>query len=295
MDVIRSKVIGYCFGVANTIEKAEQCIELSRQRALPCYSIGSIIHNRDVVKRFQDLGMVTTNSPNGIEPGIALVRAHGIADKLRRSYLDAGFTLIDSTCPIVAKGAQTLRKAASKGIKTIIVGVNAHAETIGLQGVEDTQGKLVESFLICSTPDAKAFVASGSVRPDEEIVVVVQTTFPEEEFSRIREILSSAFSNIRFSNSPCGATAKRQKAARELAKQCDAVVVIGGRDSENTRVLASVVASESNKPVFCIENAKDVDDDMKKQLADFHTVGICSGSSTPTSIIREVEEILEGL
>lgn len=294
MKVIRSKVIGYCFGVSNTIEKAQQCIELSKTMGKPCYSIGSIIHNKDVVKRFQDLGMVTTTKAEGFEPGVALIRAHGIPDSLRRSYLDAGFTLVDSTCPIVAKGALTLRNAALKGIRTIIIGVKGHAETQGLLGVETEPGKRVDSILLCSTDDARALISSSALSEDEKTVVVVQTTFPDSEFQKIREVLKLHFKDIRFSNAPCGATAKRQKAAQELASECDAIVVIGGRESENTKVLAKVV-SQFNKPVFCIENADDITSAMKKSLSSLSTVGICSGSSTPTSSIRKVEEILEGI
>lgn len=294
MKVIRSKVIGYCFGVANTIDKAQQCIELSKTMKKPCYSIGSIIHNKDVVKRFQDLGMVTTTKADGLVPGVALIRAHGIPDSLRRSYTDAGFTLVDSTCPIVAKGAVTLRNAASKGIRTIIIGVKGHAETEGLQGVETDDGKKVDSILLCSTDDARSLVASSGLSEDETIVVVVQTTFTDSEFQKIREVLKGHFKNIKFSNAPCGATAKRQKAAKALASECDAVVVIGGRESENTKVLARVV-SRSGRPVFCIENADDISLEMRTKLSSFSTVGICSGSSTPTSAIRKVEEILEGI
>lgn len=294
MKVIRSKVIGYCFGVANTIDKAQQCIELSKTMKKPCYSIGSIIHNKDVVKRFQDLGMVTTTKADGLVPGVALIRAHGIPDSLRRSYTDAGFTLVDSTCPIVAKGAVTLRNAASKGTRTIIIGVKGHAETEGLQGVETDDGKKVDSILLCSTDDARSLVASSGLSEDETIVVVVQTTFTDSEFQKIREVLKSHFKNIKFSNAPCGATAKRQKAAKALASECDAVVVIGGRESENTKVLARVV-SRSGRPVFCIENADDISLEMRTKLSSFSTVGICSGSSTPTSAIRKVEEILEGI
>lgn len=294
MKVIRSKVIGYCFGVANTIDKAQQCIELSKTMNKPCYSIGSIIHNKDVVKRFQDLGMVTTTKADGLVPGVALIRAHGIPDSLRRSYTDAGFTLVDSTCPIVAKGAVTLRNAASKGIRTIIIGVKGHAETEGLQGVETDDGKKVDSILLCSTDDARSLVASSGLSEDETIVVVVQTTFTDSEFQKIREVLKGHFKNIKFSNAPCGATAKRQKAAKALASECDAVVVIGGRESENTKVLARVV-SRSGRPVFCIENADDISLEMRTKFSSFSTVGICSGSSTPTSAIRKVEEILEGI
>lgn len=295
MKVIRSKVIGYCFGVANTIDKAEQSIEFSREKNIPCYSIGSIIHNKDVVKHFEDLGMVTTSSPLGKEPGVALVRAHGIPDALRREYEDAGFSLVDSTCPIVAKGADTLRNAASKGFRTIIIGVSGHAETVGLQGVETEKGKVVPSILLCSVRDAVDLVASGIIDPDEKIVVVVQTTFPESGFQQIREVLKGAFRKIRFSNKPCGATAKRQKAAIEMAGECDAVIVIGGRDSENTWNLARVVEKQTGKPVFCIENSDDLNGNLIKRLSGFPTVGICSGSSTPTATIKKVEELLERL
>ena len=292
MKTIRSKVIGYCFGVANTIEKAGLCIEKAEEEKCPCYSIGQIIHNKDVVRQFTDLGMQVTEQPEGFEPGVALIRAHGIPDSLRRSYLQAGFSLIDSTCPIVDKGASALRKAAQNGKKTIIIGVKGHAETIGLQGVEQPEGTVVPSHLICSMEDAQKLVESGVFSQNEDIVVVVQTTFPEREFSAIRRYLKTRFRNIRFSTTPCGATSSRIKAAAELSEQCDAILVIGGRNSENTKGLARSL-DVTGKPVFCIENEKDLDDDLLKQLSAFNVLGICSGSSTPSSVIRAVEDILE--
>lgn len=293
MKVVRSKVIGYCFGVSNTIEKAGLCIDKAREENLPCYSIGQIIHNKDVVKYFTDLGMKVTEWCEGFEPGVALIRAHGIPDSLHRSYQEAGFILIDSTCPIVAKGASALRKAARNGKKTIIIGVKGHAETIGLQGVETSEGP-VDSLLICSMEDAQALVDGGRFSEDDEIVVVVQTTFPEKEFNSIRRYLKTYFKNIRFSTTPCGATSSRIRAAKELAEQCDAVFVIGGRNSENTKDLARAL-EETGKPVYCIENQKDLDNDLLEKVSGFSTVGICSGSSTPTSVIRAVEDKLEKL
>ena len=294
MKVVRSKVIGYCFGVSNTINKAEECIQCSKDEKLPCYSIGQLIHNKDVVEHFMSEGMVNSESPDGLEPGIALVRAHGIPESLRRRYENAGFRIVDSTCPIVAKGAETLRKAAQKGSNTIMIGVKGHAETIGLLGVELPDGRAVDSQLICSMEDARELCASRRLKEDSDIVVVVQTTFPEKEFQAIRRYLKTCFSKIRFSNSPCGATEARGKAALELASQTDAVIVIGGKNSENTRGLARRVA-ETGKPVYSIENDKDLDERLLEELSAYSSVGICSGSSTPTSTIRAVEEILERL
>lgn len=294
MKVVRSKVIGYCFGVANSIEKAGECISMAREENLPCYSIGALIHNKDVVEYFARQGMRNSDSPEGLEPGIALIRAHGIPAELRRRYTDAGFRVVDSTCPIVAKGAATLRKAAQKGFKTIIIGVKGHAEAIGLMGVELPDGTPVRSHLISSIEDARGLRYNGDLDPDSDIIVVVQTTFPIKEFQAIRRFLKTWFTRIRFSNSPCGATEARSKAALELASQTDAMIVIGGRNSENTKGLARIV-SDTGKPVFTIENDKDLDDELLKRISSFDSVGICSGSSTPTSIIRSVEEILVNL
>jgi len=294
MKVVRSKVIGFCFGVSNTIDKANECVALSRKSGLPCYSIGALIHNKDVVKHYEDLGMKCIKGPEDVAPGIALVRAHGVPDRVKREYLNAGFNVIDSTCPIVAKGAVTIRKAAQRGIRTMIIGVKDHAETLGLQGVEVSEGTVVESIMIYRLEDAKALVESGTVSPDEEIVVVCQTTYPEHYFNLIRDCLSSYFKKIKFSNSPCGATLARKKAALELASQTDAVIVIGGKSSENTKGLA-IVVKDTGKPVYCIENTDDLTEDFLKELSVYSSIGICSGSSTPTTIIRAVEEILERL
>ena len=294
MKTVRSSVIGYCFGVANSIEKAEEAIRKAGEMGLPCYSIGEIIHNKDVVNRFEKMGMTATRDCDSVKPGVAVIRAHGIPDRLRRRYADAGFMLIDSTCPIVAKGAVTLRKAASTGCRTIIIGVRGHAETVGLQGVEDADGNAVESRLVTCMEDAQNLVDSGVFDTSDQIVVVVQTTFSEKEFLAIRKYLKGVFPKIRFSNSPCGATIARNKAVLQLAAQTDAVIVIGGKASENTRGLARKVA-ETGKPVFSIENEKDLDGELLRTLSGFSSVGICSGSSTPTSIIRAVEEILEDL
>ena len=294
MKVVRSKVIGYCFGVANSIDKAAECIEMAKKENLPCYSIGSLIHNKDVVGYFAAQGMKNSEGPEGLEPGIALVRAHGIPEKLRRAYVNAGFKVVDSTCPIVAKGAVKVRNAAQKGCSTIIIGVKGHAEAIGLMGVELPDGSPVRSRLVSCLEDAVELVNSGELSSDDEIVVVVQTTFPIREFQTIKRCLKAGFSRIRFSNSPCGATEARGKAAVELASQTDAVIVIGGLNSENTNGLARLV-SDAGKPVFRIENEKDLDDELLKVLSGYSCVGICSGSSTPTVTIKAVEEILEKL
>lgn len=291
MKVLRSKVLGYCFGVANTIEKAHACTVNARQKGCPCYSIGNLIHNEDVVRRFESQGLVSIKSPEGITPGIALIRAHGIPDRDRRAFQQLGFELVDSTCPIVAKGAQTIRNAALKGRRTIVLGVKDHAETLGLLGVETPDCKAVPSILLCSLSDAVYLVEHGNLDKNEDIVVITQTTFKLSEYNEIKKFLKENFENIRFSNQPCGASKTRIDAVTELSKSCDAVVVVGGKQSENTKGLA-MVAMELGKPVFQILNEKDIDAAMINDLKKYSTVGLCSGSSTPTYVIKAVEDTL---
>lgn len=294
MKVVRSKVIGYCFGVSNTIENAKACLEKANEKHCPCYSIGNLIHNEDVVERFRRKGLVTIKSPEGNEKGIALVRAHGIPDKDRRAFLDAGFEIVDSTCPIVAKGANTLRRASKKGKRTIVMGVAGHAETLGLMGVETEPGVTVPSVLICNEEDAHSLIASNSIGKDESIVVVTQTTFKVADYNRIRKLLKEHFSDISFSNSPCGASSTRVSAVIELAQNTDAIVVVGGKHSENTKGLA-IAAAKVGKPVYQILNEKDMDAAMKNELSGFQSIGICSGSSTPTYVIKAVEDVIAAL
>ena len=294
MKTIRSDVIGYCFGVSKTIQDAQACLEKAKAKGVACYSIGSLIHNKFVVDSFVKQGMTTIEEASDAQPGIALVRAHGIPESQKRDFLEKGFEVVDSTCPIVAKGSEALRNAAKKGKALVIIGFRGHAEVVGLQGVEVQEGKRIEAHLISSLEEAKAFVASGLVGIDQAITVVTQTTFGQEDFNAIRDCLKSHFTNITFPTQPCGATSQRIKAVKKLASIVDAVVVVGGKNSANTKGLANV-AQNQGKRAFLIESVADIDENMRGELAKYNCVGLCSGSSTPSAMIDPIEELLESL
>ena len=294
MIVKKSSIIGYCYGVSNTVRLAEEAVQLAKEKGLPCYSLGKLIHNNDVVSYFEKKGLKTIKTPKYNNPGVALIRAHGIKDCDRRAFENANFLLIDSTCPTVLKAANALRWAAKEGKKVIILGYDGHAETLGLQGVEVEKGVLAKSFLVTCMEDAKELLQSDKIKPEEEVFVVTQTTFSKEDYNNITEFLKTRYKNIGFGNRPCAFCEKRELEGLALACQCDCVVVVGGRNSSNTKNLA-LVAEKSGKPVFLVENAAGIDQDLVQKLKKFETVAVLSGSSTPMDEIERVEQVLQAI
>lgn len=294
MIVKKSPIIGYCYGVSNTVELAERCINIAKEKGLPSYSLGKLIHNDDVVSSFEKKGLHSIKTPEGNAPGVALIRAHGIRDCEKRAFKEANFELIDSTCPTVLKGADAIRKAAREGKIVIIIGFDGHAETVGLQGVEIEEGVLAKTTLVTSLEDAKKLIQSNEINSDEEVFVVTQTTFPKEDYISITSSLKENYKNIGFGNAPCVLCEKREQAGYELACQCDCAVVVGGRNSANTKNLAKK-AQESGKPVFLVENSAKMGQNLVQELKKYETVALLSGSSTPIEEIEKVEQILQAI
>ena len=292
MLVKKSSIIGYCYGVSNTIKLAQKCLDLAKQKNLPCYSLGKLIHNDDVVSYFEKEGLKSISQLDGNAPGIALIRAHGVTDANRREYEKAGFELIDSTCPTVLKGVNALRKAAKEGKNIIILGFAGHAETVGLQGVEVSEGVLAKTTLITSLEDAQALVNSNPIDESKEVFVVTQTTFPEMLYESITDLLKKRYKNIGFGNKPCPLCERREREGYKLACQCDCAVVVGGRGSANTKNLA-MAAAKSGKPVFLVENASSFDSALVEKLCAFGSVALLSGSSTPMDVVDAVASLLE--
>ena len=294
MKVVRGEVLGFCFGVSNTVNMALECLRVAERKGLPCYSIGDLIHNRDVVDYFKERGLCVIKDPKNAPAGVALIRAHGIPDSDKRAFADAGFELLDSTCPTVLKGANAIRTAASQGRNIVVIGFAGHAETLGLQGVEVEEGVLAKTILVTSAEDAELFVKSNALSEDEPVFVVTQTTFPRDEYEKVASILKAKFKDIGFGNVPCPACKRRLDDAVATAQRCDAAVVVGGVDSANTRNLANEV-KRMGRPVFFVENAAGLDDDVAAKIAQYGSVALLSGSSTPMWVIEEVEVGLKEL
>ncbi len=303
MKVIRGSIIGFCFGVSNTVDIATKCLNKAKERNLPCYSIGALIHNKDVVDDFREKGLFVIKSPQDVpnnssnkfsnkcsNKGLVLIRAHGITDKLRRAFNDAEFELVDSTCPIVLKGINALREAAKTNRKLVVLGFENHAETIALLGVEDERGESLKITLLSSVKDSENFILKEDSKTP--IYVVTQTTFPQDLYKEVVSSLRSHFNDVSLGNAPCPACHKRIENAVETASKCDCAIVVGCVESANTKNLAHEV-QKIGKTVFLVENAKALDDTMIEKIASFATVALLSGASTPMWVIDEVEKRLK--
>ncbi len=264
---------------------------MAKKNKLPCYSIGNLIHNPDTVRQFEEKGLKVISKPSDGVKGIALIRAHGIPDSLRRDFVTNGFTLFDSTCANIQKTRELLQKAAKKKKPIIVLGIKGHAETECLIGTEYEQGKQIDSILISTKDDLSKLDQYPESTP---FFVVTQTTFPEELYKEITTIIQSKFKNTDFGNKLCQACSIRKNKSLELAKNVDVIVVVGGKNSENTRNLAAFI-KDSGKQVLSIENVHDIDRKTEEFLKGYSKVGICSGTSTPLEIINEVCDYLEKL
>ena len=291
MQVIKSKLIGYCHGVDKTIALANNCLKKAKKEHLPAYSIGELIHNADTVQEFRDKGLEIISDPSEAEKGVALIRAHGIPDELRKRFLDLGFILLDSTCDNIKKTREMMRKAFKKKHLLVVMGKKSHAESKCLMGTLAEDGKQMGQILISSEED---LVKLKEFPKDIPLSIFTQSTFPEELYVKLKDMISDNFRNVFSENKLCQACIIRKHKGLELAKTVDAVVVVGGKDSENTQNLAQFLR-QGSKPVFFVQNASEITSSLIEELKSMNKIGICSGTSTPYKVIEEVCSKLESI
>ena len=213
---------------------------------------------------------------------VVVVRAHGISPQ-RRDYLKGlGLPFRDGTCPDVGIIAGKVKSHAEKGYRVVIFGDPDHPEVIGLMGYAQGRGHVVHS-----PEDLKNLPDLG-----DKVAMVSQSTMFTHEFKALTSQLAEKYPSLIVFDTICGATKERQSDLVELVKEgADAIVVIGGKHSANTRKLAKL-ASSYDRPTFHVETAEDLDSEMLKE---FSTVGVTAGASTPEFIIRSVCEKLENI
>lgn len=289
MKVIRSKLIGYCHGVSQTVKLANQVVQKGKAKKLPYYSIGELIHNPQVVNSFKEKGLKVISKPQDGQPGVALVRAHGIPSTLRLEFEKAGYYLVDSTCINIVKSQKAIKANVKNGRQIIIFGVKGHAETECLLGT-DAPGAVFH-MVTCIEDLPELFEKVGSQTP---ICLITQTTFPAYTYDSLLDAMLSHYDDVVIGNRLCHACIQRKNNGVELAEMVDAVIVVGGKNSENTKDLTNWIA-RSGKPVFCIESVLDFDSAFDEKLRQFETVGLASGTSTPQVVIEEVSSHLQAL
>jgi len=265
------------------LEMAEAAIEQAHNENRRVYSLGKVIHNNEICNYLSNAGMQVIGEAQGHEPGLVVLRAHGIPDAVRSSFIDAGYELVDATCPVVRFNLANIATYA-KTHSIVIVGHSGHPETAAMQGVQ-IDGEICPTTLITSLDEV--------IPPSEpsSVAVFVQTTFDQGLWNMIKEKIqgwTALGSEVLFVNEICPSSINRRNAALELAGQCDAVLVIGGRESANTRALCKLILENGTK-AWHIENETEITEDMRN----CDILGITAGASTPPTAIQRVIDALQ--
>lgn len=277
MKVRLAKTAGFCMGVRRALEMVLG--EANKDRGA-IYTYGPLIHNQQVMKLLETKKVSVFKPGDTVENGTLVIRAHGIPPQERKLLKATGLKLIDATCPRVARVQALIRYHTGKGYEAVIVGDKDHAEVIGLKGQGTGKAHVVGSVNdVSELPEA------------EKVIVVAQTTQETQHFEEVVGAVKRRFPEALIFDTICGATRNRQNEVRALAPHVDAIVVVGGYHSGNTRRLAQV-AESTGLPVFHVETDGELD---KERLSSLEVVGVTAGASTPNWMIRKVVQEIESI
>lgn len=274
-EVLLAENSGFCFGVKQAIEKTEEQIKIKEKGGISgnIYTCGPLIHNRLVTEDLAARGVGIINSVAEASQGdVIIVRSHGERRNFFEEAQSAGITVVDATCPFVKKIQMLAEKAFEAGKRILIVGDREHPEVKGINGWCES------SALIVNSPEE-----AESVRGDN-IFLVCQTTIKKELLDDITDVLCRNGVGFEVNNTICSATTLRQKSCRLLSEECDAMVVIGGKESSNTRKLYQI-AKKVCKNAYFIEKIEDL---PLHQIKKYNKIGVAAGASTPECVIKEV-------
>jgi 4-hydroxy-3-methylbut-2-enyl diphosphate reductase len=275
MEIVLAREMGFCFGVRRAVEMME---EATHEQG-PMVSLGSVVHNPQVVEQLREKGLNVIASLDEVSERPVAITAHGVSENVVRELENRGVPVVDTTCPIVTRSQQWAKRLADDGFAVIIFGDPNHKEVRGVLGW--AEGK---AFAVTSIDALDGL-------PDElpsRIGVLSQTTETEGHFAEfVRALLErrmDRISELRVINTLCNATTSQQAAAQELAHKVDLMFVIGGRESANTRHLAEV-AREEGVETHQVESADEI---RPEWLAGHERVGVTAGASTPDDAVDAI-------
>ena len=277
MEVRLAKTAGFCFGVKRAVDTVYEQAEKEKNKKI--YTFGPIIHNEEVVKDLRNRGVEVIQSEDELkqlDSGVVVIRSHGVPKRIHDILDERGIQCVDATCPFVKKIHRIVEEESKKGKHIIIIGDAKHPEVQGIQGWSETDVTIIKT-----EEEAYQF----SMPEGTEICLVSQTTFNYNKFKYLVEIISKKRYNINVLNTICSATKERQTEASSIAKEVDAMIVIGDKHSSNTQKLFEICHSAC-KDTYYIQTLDDLD---MNQLKSVKTVGITAGASTPNNIIEEVQ------
>jgi 4-hydroxy-3-methylbut-2-en-1-yl diphosphate reductase len=270
MDVKIARTAGFCWGVRRTVDKV---MEVADEAAGPVVTLGPVIHNPQAVARMRERGVGTVDSIGEVAAGTTVVvRTHGAVRSEMEAAKAQGFEVVDGTCPYVKFPQAMAQRLSREGYHLVVVGDEKHAEIKGV--VSYAEGP----FTILK-PGAEVPAIAA-----KKVAVIVQTTCIGTDFARVVGALALAHQEVRAVNTICNDTEERQADARQLAREVDAVVVVGGKNSANTRHLAEL-CREIQPRTWHVETEQELEAGWFEGC---RSVGISAGASTPDWVVEGV-------
>ena len=276
MRVIRAEQLGMCFGVRDAVALA-----LGQAEAAPLTILGDLVHNDGVLSALRAKGIAIVHDPAHVKTHAVMITAHGASERMLAGTRALGLEVVEATCPLVQVAHRAILALVSDGYHPVVIGQRGHVEVRGLTEDLDTFDVVLdESDLDGLDEHPRIGVAAQTTQPIDRVrhlVALIQRRFPQ--------------SDVRFVDTVCQPTKARQKAAIELARQCEVVIVIGGARSNNTRELATTCGRHCSR-VHQIQTEADL---RPEWFLGADTVGITAGTSTPDDVIERVDQRIREL
>ena len=275
MKLTLAQTAGFCFGVDRAVSMVQDAVDQGKRVC----TLGPIIHNRHVMRRFEEAGVREISEPEQALPGeCVIIRSHGVSREVYNRLQSQNIEILDATCPFVKRIHKIVAAAEAQGRQPVIIGTAAHPEVAAIAGWCDHP-------LVFETPqELKKWLLEDDKRTQIPLTLVCQTTSTQKLWESCKKIIKKVCTNSEIFDTICEATEKRQKEAGELSKICDAMVVVGDTNSSNTKRLAMICRQACS----CVALVEDADGLDLSHFSHAKSVGITAGASTPAWIIKEV-------
>lgn len=275
MEIVLADAAGFCFGVKRALDLTRKVISEVQESGsgTPIQTLGPLIHNPQVVQELQAKGVTVCEAPADVNSGVVIVRCHGVSPTVMDALNQRDVTVLDATCPFVQRAMRWARQLTEEGYQVVIVGDESHPEVQAIKGYTNGTAFVVDSpQAIDGLPAAK------------RIGVIAQTTQSTENFRACINALIGRVEELKAFDTICTATEQRQASARQLAAQVDVMVVIGGRNSANTRRLAEVCQEQGTRTI----HVETPDELQSEWFTGVRRAGVTAGASTPDWLIEGV-------
>lgn len=278
MEIILGKMAGFCGGVTNAVVKTEEQLETKKE----IYCLGELTHNRQVMDELEKKGLIVVDEIEEIPEGKDVIfRAHGVPPKIYQKAKMRNLKVIDLTCPKVLKIHEQAQDYVEKGYFLFLIAEKKHPETIGTKGFAGDN-----SYIIEEKQDISNAIAKLKESKKEKVAILAQTTFSMQKFDEFVEEIRKQLDlriKLEVKKTICEATKKRQEETKEIAKKVDYMIIIGGKNSANTRKLYDI-SKELCSNAILIQTKED----LPKEIFKVNTIGVMAGASTPKKSIEEV-------